>query len=108
MLFLYLGCFLVAVLTATCLTWLVRNTSFARGWVSGPRSERHLHKKRIPRLGGVAIAATVFIVTAFVILISRLHNLDLKFSGKTLILVLGASLVSFVIGLRDDLVELKP
>jgi UDP-GlcNAc:undecaprenyl-phosphate GlcNAc-1-phosphate transferase len=108
MLFLYLGCFLVAVLTATCLTWLVRNTSFARGWVSGPRSERHLHKKRIPRLGGVAIAATVFIVTAFVILISRLHHLDLEFSGKTLILVLGASLVSFVIGLRDDLVEIKP
>ena len=56
MLFVYLGCFLVAALTATCLTWLVRNTAFAKGWVSGPRSERHLHNKMIPRLGGVAIA----------------------------------------------------
>jgi len=108
MLFVYLGCFLVAALTATCLTWLVRNTAFAKGWVSGPRSERHLHNKMIPRLGGVAIAATVFIVTAFVTLISRLQHLDLEFSGKTLILVLGASLVSFVIGLRDDLVQVKP
>ncbi|MGA2963821.1 MAG: MraY family glycosyltransferase [Candidatus Korobacteraceae bacterium] len=108
MLSLYLGCFLVAGLTATCLTWLVRNTAFARGWVSGPQSERHLHNTRIPRLGGVAIAATVFVVTAFVILISRLEHLDLEFSGKTLSLVLGASLVSFVIGLRDDLAGVRP
>ena len=105
---LYLGCFLVALLTATCLTWLVRNTAFARGWVSGPQSERHLHNARIPRLGGVAIAATVFIVNAFVILIFRVEHLVPEFPGKTLIFVLGASLVSFVIGLRDDLAEVRP
>src|SRR6476619_7012774 len=51
----YLGIFVTAVLISLVLTRYVRDFALVRGWVSVPLSDRHVHSRALPRLGGVAI-----------------------------------------------------
>src|SRR5271169_5914019 len=51
----FLGTFVLALLSAFVLTRYVRDFATAHGWVAIPTQERHLHSSPLPRLGGVAI-----------------------------------------------------
>src|ERR1700692_419240 len=94
--------FVAALLASAALTRWVRDFSIARGWVSIPSSDRHVHTRPIPRLGGVAIFLTLW---CMVLLAHWLpghfgtHEFPLPhFTLK----ILGPATIIFLLGLIDD------
>lgn len=78
-------------------TPLVRKLAFRVGAVDIPKDERRMHSKPIPTMGGLAIfVAFAFGVLAFV-------KLDQTFIG----LLIGALMV-ILLGIFDDIYDLKP
>ncbi len=95
--------FLVALMVGAVLTIIVRNRAVQLGWYDQAKSSRKIHRRPVPRLGGVAI------VLAFNAPITALLFVD---SGVALILrqqrdlIVGLYLGGFAVaalGLYDDL-----
>jgi UDP-GlcNAc:undecaprenyl-phosphate/decaprenyl-phosphate GlcNAc-1-phosphate transferase len=94
--------FIGALLVSAALTRWVRDFSIARGWVSAPSSDRHVHNRPIPRLGGVAIFLSLWCMVLlahwlpghFGMREFPLPNLTLK--------ILGPATIVFLLGLIDD------
>jgi UDP-GlcNAc:undecaprenyl-phosphate GlcNAc-1-phosphate transferase len=94
--------FAAALLVSVALTRLVRDLSIARGWVSIPSSDRHVHSHPIPRLGGVAIFLTLWCIVLLAYWLPEqfgtreftLPHLTLK--------ILGPATIIFLLGLIDD------
>ena len=99
--------FVVALLASAIFTRLVRDYSVARRWVSAPSSDRHVHSRPIPRLGGVAIFLTLCCMALLAHWLPGyfgtrefpLSNLTLK--------ILGPATIIFVLGLIDDFLGLS-
>lgn len=105
----YLGIFAASVLASFVLTRYIRDLATARGWVAGPGLERHLHKRPLPRLGGVAI----FLAFLFSIGIAGLvgwwnPRFNFGFSSNALLTILVPGLLIFLLGLYDDLHPIGP
>jgi UDP-GlcNAc:undecaprenyl-phosphate/decaprenyl-phosphate GlcNAc-1-phosphate transferase len=105
----YLGIFAASVLASFVLTRYIRDLATARGWVAGPGLERHLHKRPLPRLGGVAI----FLAFLFSIGIAALvgwwsPRLSFGFSSKAVLTILVPGFLIFLLGLYDDLHPVGP
>ena len=105
----YLGIFAASVLASFALTRYIRDLAMARGWVAGPGLERHLHKRPLPRLGGVAI----FLAFLFSIGIAGLigwwiPRLSLGFSFNAVLTILMPGFLIFLLGLYDDLHPVGP
>jgi len=101
--------FLASSCLSLLLTWFVRNLALKRGWVSTPRSARHLHKNPIPHFGGVAVyiafvATTVAVMTARYLIGSPMGWL----SPRTLLVIVGPATLIFVLGLLDDIFDIRP
>jgi UDP-GlcNAc:undecaprenyl-phosphate/decaprenyl-phosphate GlcNAc-1-phosphate transferase len=100
----FLGTFLLALLSAFVLTRYVRDFATARGWVAAPTQERHLHSSPLPRLGGVAIflsfSASVFMAAFWVL---RDPHLRTEFSLKTLLTIVVPATLVFLLGIYDDI-----
>ena len=94
---------LVSLLASTVLTRWIRDFSIARGWHSGPSSDRHIHTQPIPRLGGVAIFATLWCVAILAWVAGRFVAHDLFIPHLTF-KILGPATIIFVLGLVDDFV----
>ncbi|UMZ75083.1 MraY family glycosyltransferase [Natranaerofaba carboxydovora] len=90
--------FLTGVLISFCLTPLVKYLSFKVGAVDEP-SERKVHKKIMPRLGGVAI------FLAFII--SLLIYLPFDELISLMGLIMGGLVILFV-GIIDDIYNIRP
>jgi UDP-GlcNAc:undecaprenyl-phosphate/decaprenyl-phosphate GlcNAc-1-phosphate transferase len=94
--------FFAALLVSAILTRWVRDYSIARGWVSIPSSDRHVHTRPIPRLGGVAIFLTLWCMVLLA------HWLPGYFGTRDFTLlqftlkVLGPATIIFLLGLIDD------
>jgi len=94
--------FIAALLTSAAFTRLVRDFSIARGWVTPPSSDRHVHSRPIPRLGGVAIFLTLGCMALLV------HWLPQQFGTREFPLpqltlkIMGPATIIFVLGLIDD------
>ncbi len=86
----------IAFVSGLCLTMLVRFTARKLNIVARPKADRW-HTKPTALLGGVAIALTTVLVTLQFIPQSRQS-----------LTVLAASLLMFLLGLIDDLINLKP
>ena len=54
--------FVAAVLLSAVFTRLVRDYANRHGWATPPASDRHIHTRPIPRLGGVAIFLTLWCI----------------------------------------------
>jgi UDP-GlcNAc:undecaprenyl-phosphate GlcNAc-1-phosphate transferase len=81
----------------------------ARGWVSPPALERHLHHAPLPRLGGVAIFAAFVLSLGVALLISLLRpNMQFGSSWRTLTTILVPGLFIFLLGLYDDIRSIGP
>ncbi|MGH9528747.1 MAG: MraY family glycosyltransferase [Terriglobales bacterium] len=105
----YLGAFAASLLLSFVLTRIVRNYATARGWVSVPALERHLHSSPLPRLGGVAIVFSFFLTLVFVLLAGLLdRNLSLGISHKLLFTILVPGFLIFSLGVYDDIYSLGP
>lgn len=92
----YLFAGLVAFITAMGLTYLVREFARKYGYVAKPKSNRW-HKKPTALLGGVAI----FLTTIIVSLIFAEHTIPS-------LVILGSSSFLFLVGLIDDIRDIKP
>ena len=90
------------------LTPLVRNLMHRVGVLDKPDRHRKVHTRPIPRIGGVPIALAVVLSLALVSLISDSGaELFHTVLGQIMPLLPAACLV-FVIGLLDDLYDLRP
>src|SRR5258706_2474945 len=52
--------FLAALIASAVFTSRVRDIAIARRWVFIPNSDRHVHARPMPRLGGLAIFLTLW------------------------------------------------
>jgi UDP-GlcNAc:undecaprenyl-phosphate GlcNAc-1-phosphate transferase len=105
---LYLGIFAASLLLSFVLTRYVRDVATARGWVTAPAQERHLHLRPLPRLGGVAVFLAFLVSTSAGLVIGWLDpRLAFGFSFKTLWSTLLPGFVVFLLGVYDDLRPVK-
>jgi UDP-GlcNAc:undecaprenyl-phosphate GlcNAc-1-phosphate transferase len=100
----YFLLFLISYALVGLLTPLMRKIALAQGVLDRPNSAHKSHKNPVPYLGGVAIIVGVVIVS-YIALISN------KFTWNNFWLatsVLGPAVVMGLVGLWDDLKNLKP
>jgi len=94
--------FIAALLASAAFTRLVRDLAIAHGWVSLPSSDRHVHSRPIPRLGGVAIFVTLCCMALLA------HWLPENFPTREFPLsqlalkILAPATIIFLVGLIDD------
>lgn len=107
----YLLPFLLSFVLSLFLTKFLIGYGLLRGWVSKPRKGRDIHKKAVPRIGGIGILIAFLTVTLITFLIfephlsfnlSRFSWLDTRFWG----IVFGGFFISVVM-LIDDLFGLS-
>ncbi len=95
-----------SVLCSLFLTRWVRDVAVARGWAKPPEFQRHIHKKPVPRLGGVAILFSIMCVIGAVLLFPRvfgsLGGFQIQLAG-----ILGPAILIFLLGLCDDIRPLR-
>jgi len=101
--------FLLSIISAGFLTWLVREISISRGWVTLPSSNRHVHVTAIPRLGGVAIYCTFIVVSVACLVVHQISNFEKIELDPALFLglTIPATLL-FLVGLVDDILDIRP
>ncbi|MFZ3262796.1 MAG: MraY family glycosyltransferase [Terriglobales bacterium] len=104
----YLFIFATALIVSAVMTRFVRDAANARGWATAPESARHLHERPIPRLGGIAIIGSVVLVVALALVTSNLMHWNYVFSSRTLLGLLGPTLLIFALGLADDFRPMSP
>src|SRR5581483_5308565 len=98
-----------ALVFSALLTWLVRSLARRNHWVRGPESDRHIHSRPIPRLGGVAVYCTFALFILFETLVVRFaHSLQRPESTQLLLRMLMPATLMFFIGLADDFWNLRP
>ncbi len=105
----YLGTFATSTLFSFILTKYVRDVATSRGWVAAPALDRHLHRRPLPRLGGVAIFLS-FVLSFAVRRLLRWHypELGLGLPFKTTLTILLPGSLIFFLGLYDDIRSIGP
>lgn len=81
----------------------MRRISENYGWLDEPRDERRVHRRAVPRLGGVAIFAAIAITLAALPFVDNLVTQSLGTYGSRLFVVLLPAVLVFLFGLYDDL-----
>ncbi|MBI3591644.1 MAG: undecaprenyl/decaprenyl-phosphate alpha-N-acetylglucosaminyl 1-phosphate transferase [Candidatus Melainabacteria bacterium] len=104
--FVQAAAFLCALTIAYLLTPLIQSRAMKLGLLDKP-SERKLHDKPIPRLGGVSVFASLFLTSLLFLSAywSYRHNL---FSTFTLLGIFSGGTIIFFLGLLDDIEPLSP
>jgi len=107
----YLYPLILATALSFALTFLVRKICLVYGLVSKPRS-RDIHRKPVPRLGGVAIFSAFFLISIIYFLVVD-HNLIFSSSrwlgiDKHLMAIWIGAVIITISMLVDDLYNLKP
>jgi len=103
---LFLG--FTAFVLSLFLTPLVRNVFGSLGVVDQPDNQRKLHKKPIPRVGGIAIALAYGLAFALLIAAKFKSGQIIVHSLPFIIRLFPAAALMFLTGLLDDLIHLKP
>ena len=99
----FLLTFLVSLAVSALVYPLVRRLAFFSNALSVPSKERHVHKKPIPLLGGLTIIAG-FLVS---VILNYFFN-NSFIANRELIGLTAGLLIITVMGILDDIVELKP
>jgi len=102
----YLGIFLASIFFSFVFTKHVRDLANRHGWVAMPASDRHLHNRPVPRLGGIAIYLS-FVVSLAIALLSAL-NVGISFSPRPIGTILLSGSLVFLLGVYDDLYGAGP
>ncbi|MDR3573730.1 MAG: MraY family glycosyltransferase [Anaerolineaceae bacterium] len=99
---------IISFVLSLVLTPLVRNLAWHYGIIDLPDQVRKIHSAPIPRLGGVAIFASIIIAYSL-FLVVRLSSGQIVLANLPLVLrLLPALAVVFGIGLIDDIVTASP
>ncbi len=91
--------FILAMALSFMMTPVAKSFAFRVGAIDVPKDNRRMHKKPIPRLGGIAIF-TAFFVSVICLSIDFINN---EIRG----ILLGAMII-VVLGVVDDVLALKP
>lgn len=105
----FLGTFLLGLISSFILTRFIRDFANARGWVAAPTQERHLHSNPLPRLGGVAIFLSFACCMALAAVWSLRHpSLHSPRFIHTMVTILVPASLVFLLGVYDDLRGVGP
>ena len=104
MVFLAAASFLLSLI----LTPLFRNIALRLKIVDEPDNHRKIHKVPIPRIGGVAIAAAVVIAYGLLLLFRLRAGLILWAGAPFALRLLPAVAIIFLVGLADDIFQVRP
>ncbi len=99
----YFILFLIAAFTSAMITPLLRRLCQRFGLVAGPRSNRHVHRTPIPRLGGVGVYLSVVIALSSLFFVHNLLTQNLRGDLKSIGAFLICSLLVVALGAYDDL-----
>lgn len=94
----YILAFIIAMALSYLLTPYAKKLAYKIGAIDVPQDNRRVHKKPIPRLGGLAIYIAFVIATLLIAVISR-EFLDID---KELLGIFVGSTIIVVIGIIDD------
>ena len=108
MIHLVLTTFVVSLLISALLTRHIRNLAVAWGWVSRPDTSRHIHRRPVPRIGGVGIFLTVLGVVAGDLWAPKWLGSSPALSVGMALGILSPATLMFLTGLCDDLWSLGP
>ncbi|HVN20959.1 MAG TPA: MraY family glycosyltransferase [Dongiaceae bacterium] len=104
-----LGLFFTGLLSAFVLTRYVRDFANARGWVTSPTQERHMHSNPLPRLGGVAIFLSFCLCMGIAAVWAVRHpSLHSPAFLRTMATILVTAAIVFLLGVYDDLRGVGP
>lgn len=104
----YLVAFVLSALTALALTPLVRFGAHRLRLVDSPSEERKVHKRPVPRLGGVAIAVAFFVPVVGLLFYDNAVSAAYVGDLTRVVGLIGGALVMVLLGLSDDLLNLRP
>lgn len=93
------GAFIMALVLSFVCTPIARNFAYKIGAIDVPRDKRRMHKKPIPRLGGLAIFAGFYISA----LVFCTQYMTKEIRG----MLIGAIIIA-ALGIFDDVLALKP
>ena len=103
----YLAFSIASLLLSILITRAVRDLAVSREWIAAP-SSHHIHRRSIPRLGGVAIYLSVVSMAALMVAGSMIWNMDFGIEPWTIICILIPGTLIFLLGLYDDIYSVKP
>jgi UDP-N-acetylmuramyl pentapeptide phosphotransferase/UDP-N-acetylglucosamine-1-phosphate transferase len=103
---LFVWSFIVSLAMSMVMTFWVQKTAVARGLLVPPISERHLHTKPLPRIGGVGIYLS-FLITVIAFCAIPKWGQQI-FVPRMLIGFLIATSAIFSMGVYDDLRSISP
>ncbi|MDE3136080.1 MAG: undecaprenyl/decaprenyl-phosphate alpha-N-acetylglucosaminyl 1-phosphate transferase [Acidobacteriota bacterium] len=104
----YLLCFLASGLLSLVLTREVRQFAIRRGWIDRPENGRHIHRRPVPRIGGLAIFIAFGGTVGTFLLSIRVLRIAPPFHVAKAVGILAAASVVLAMGLFDDLRPLGP
>jgi UDP-GlcNAc:undecaprenyl-phosphate GlcNAc-1-phosphate transferase len=104
----YFLIFAASLILSAVLSRIVRDVAKARGWLASPASDRHLHNVPTPRLGGIAILTSVVLTVTAAAVLSHFDHSFYTVPTRTLLGLLGPTLLIFALGLADDFWPLSP
>ncbi|RKG83290.1 MraY family glycosyltransferase [Corallococcus terminator] len=99
----FFAAFLVSLLVALALTWIVRERALAWGWLDQTSSSRKVHVRPVPRLGGIGIVGGFFAPLCALFLVDS--GVGVQFLAQTDLIVglfVGGAVIA-ALGLYDDL-----
>lgn len=99
----YLLVFCVALFTSLALTPIVRRVCQRMNWVDVPQDDRRVHTLPIPRLGGVAVFASVLVAFAVLPFADTLVTQTFRATNTELVIILIPATLMLFFGIYDDL-----
>jgi UDP-GlcNAc:undecaprenyl-phosphate/decaprenyl-phosphate GlcNAc-1-phosphate transferase len=99
----FLGTFLLALVSAFILTRYVRDFAIAHRWVAVPTQDRHMHSSPRPRLGGVAIFLSFSACMLLDSWWAWQHPGHPSLSPRMLLTILCPATIVFLLGVYDDI-----
>lgn len=99
--------FAVTSLLSLALTFGIRNLAVRRGWMRKP-SPHHIHRRPVPRLGGVAIFISFIALTLLLEVVQEVWGGDLEITSRFGLHILVPGAMVFLLGLYDDFRPVTP
>src|SRR5260370_30163111 len=98
--------FIAALILSAIFTRLVRDLANRHGWATPPASDRHIHTRPTPRLGGVAIFLTLWCIALLAHWVPEHFGMTEFPLSHLTVKILGPATIIFLLGLIDDFGEL--
>jgi UDP-GlcNAc:undecaprenyl-phosphate/decaprenyl-phosphate GlcNAc-1-phosphate transferase len=99
----YFGLFLISVCASLTLTPLLRRFCERYQLLDQPRDQRRVHRKPVPRLGGVAIFLSLGIALSVLPLVNNFLTQTLRPELVSIVVFLSCGFLVLLLGVYDDL-----